>query len=172
MFFPINININNKTCLVVGAGNVAFKKIKTLLKFNADIKVIAPKQIKQIKTLSQKNKIKLYSRAFRPDDLQNACLVFSATNNKNLNKEISTLAKKKNIPANIVDQPGLCSFIMPAVIKRGDLVISISTSGKAPAFSKALRAALEKIITPNFKAIVDSLGRARARTKKETEKCQ
>jgi len=162
MYLPININLTNKTCLVVGAGNVALKKIELLLLFGAKIKVVAPIAAEKVRLLAKKNKITLISRNFKPADLKNIHLLISATSNRALNKKISVLSAKNNIPANIVDDPGLCSFIMPAVIKRGDLVISISTSGKAPAFSKALRAALEKIITPDFKNIVDSLGRARA----------
>lgn len=159
MFFPININLTNKTCLVVGAGNVAFKKITKLFRFGAKINVVAPQQIKEIKLLAKKNKITLYSRCFHAHDLKNIFLLILATNNKNLNKEISSLAKRKKILVNVVDDAKLCSFIMPAIIKRGDLVVSISTSAKAPEFSMILRKKLEEIITPEFEYLLNNFAK-------------
>lgn len=163
MYLPINISLKNITCLVVGAGGVAQRKIKTLLRFGAKIKVVAPRQTKTIKNLASRGKIKLLGRNFTFSDLKGAYLVIAATDDAKLNKAISRAAKKMNILVNVADQPRLCTFITPAVIKRGHLVISICTSGKAPAFSAGLRKILEKIITPEFKNIVNNLGKIRSK---------
>ncbi|MFH1454033.1 MAG: bifunctional precorrin-2 dehydrogenase/sirohydrochlorin ferrochelatase, partial [Armatimonadota bacterium] len=137
-YLPVNINLKNKNCLVAGAGKVALHKIKILLKFGADIKVVAPAQDKEVLRLFRNSKIKLIKRKFTASDLKNIHLVIAATSSRETNKKISELTRRKNILINVVDDAQLSSFIMPAIIKSGDLNIGISTSGKSPALSLAL----------------------------------
>lgn len=169
MYLPININIKNKNCLVVGAGNVALKKIQTLLSFGARVTVVAPEQADAVKKLANRKKIKLKNRKFKSCDLKNVHLIIAATDDRALNKKIFSLAQKTNTPINVVDNPGLCTFIMPSIIKRGNLIISVSTSGKVPALSVNLRKEIEKLISPEFKNIISKLEKIRKKAKQSPD---
>jgi precorrin-2 dehydrogenase/sirohydrochlorin ferrochelatase len=158
VFFPILINLQKFSCLVVGGGDVAHRKILTLQKFNADITVISPKVSESLIELSQKRKIKLIKRKYSKEYLKNFEIVFCATNNSHLNKIIHDDCMHEGILINVADEPALCDFILPANIKRGDLTISISSQGKAPFFAKAIREKLENIILPIYADIIDLAG--------------
>lgn len=169
-YYPLLLNLNNKNCLVVGAGDVAFRKIKLLLKCKANITVVAKKTNSDIRKLSRQKKIKLYERSFKKKDLWNAFLVICATNDKKINYKISSLAKEKNILINVVDSPELCNFIVPSTFTRGDLSISISTQGSSPGLSKKIRTELEKIFSKSYKDIINELGRLRKHIIKNIKK--
>lgn len=158
-YYPVNLDIEGKKALVVGGGEVAERKIKTLLNFGARVVAIAPSFTAGISRLA--GKIKLVRRKYKKSDIQGATLVIAATDNLLVNRKISNDAKQNKILVNVIDQPKLCSFIAPAVIKQGPLVVSISTSGETPAFAKALRLRLEKMITPKLGRKVTALGKRR-----------
>lgn len=160
MYYPINLNIEGKRCLVIGGGKVAFRKVKALLKTGAIVKVVSPQFIPQFRKL--KNLI-LVRRTFHIKDIQNIFLVIIATNDSKFNQKISELSKTKSILVNVVDAPKLCNFIVPSVIRRGDLTISISTAGYSPALSKEIREELEKIYPKYFGNFVRALHNARKR---------
>lgn len=154
VFFPILINLQEFPCLVVGGGDVAYRKILTLQKFNIDITVISPKVSESLSDLSQKRKIKLIKRKYSKEYLRDFKIVFCATNNSNLNKIIHDDCIQEGILINVADDPALCDFILPANIKRGDLTISISSQGKAPFYTKAIREKLENTILPIYSDII------------------
>lgn len=156
-YYPINLNIKGKKCLVTGGGKVAERKILSLLACEAEITVISPKITKQIKKLSSESKISLVKRNFRKGDLKGVSIVIAATNNSKTNQEILREANKKKLLVNVVDSPQLCNFTMPSLIRRGDLLLTISTSGKAPALSKKLRIMLEEVIGDEYELILDKL---------------
>lgn len=115
----------------------------------------------ELLNLPEKKDIKLIRRKYQSRDLQGIGLVIGATDDRGLNKKISREAKKRKILVNIVDDPGLCSFIVPSIIKRGPLVVAISTSAQAPALAKALRLKLEGDITPQLGRLTTELGKIR-----------
>lgn len=160
-YYPINFDVDNKECLVVGAGAVAERKCLSLLEFRAKVTVIAPQATSGIKKLAKSNKIKWLKRKYKTGDIKKSVLAVGATPDRSVNKKISKDAKERGALVNIVDDPELCSFIVPSKIRRGPLVVSISTSGCAPAMSKALRIKLERIITPKLGQKVEKLGRSR-----------
>ena len=121
----------------------------------------APEPTGGIARLAKSGKVKLARRKYRSSDLKEAALVIAATDDGEVNRRVALDAKKNKILVNVIDRPELCSFIAPSVIKRGPLVVSISTSGNAPAFSKALRLKLEKIVTPALGKLAGELGRIR-----------
>ena len=131
--------------LVVGGGKVALRKILNLIKFKAKVNVSAPKAHERIAQLAQIKKILLFKRKFLWQDLKNKDLVFCATNDSRLNQEISRGCRERSIWVNVVDRPALCSFIVPAIVKRGEVVFAVSTGGASPALAKFLRARLEKL---------------------------
>jgi len=143
-YYPINLDINNKNCLVVGGGNVGLRKVNTLLECGAVVKLVSLQLNEDLKQLESENIITVFNRNYISSDLDDIFLVICATDDEELNTRIANEANSRNILCNIVDRPLLCNFILPAIIQRGDLVISISTSGASPGFSKKLKEKLEK----------------------------
>ncbi len=145
-FLPIFVNIQNKKCLVVGAGKIAARKIDLLLQARADLHVVATEISHECAVFRDDGKIHYSQREFKEQDLDQVNLVIAATNNATLNKEISQLAKNRQIPVNVVDAPDLCSFIMPSIIDRSPVQIAISTGGSSPVLARTLRTKLETCI--------------------------
>jgi precorrin-2 dehydrogenase/sirohydrochlorin ferrochelatase len=142
-YYPIHLDIKNRNCLVVGGGAVGTRKVDTLLECGARVTVVSPKPTQQLTKLASEGAITLTRRAYRSADLDGTFLVIGATDDESLNQQISNDAALSNTLCNIADRPEVCNFILPAIIRRGDLVISISTSGKSPALAKQLRQKLE-----------------------------
>jgi precorrin-2 dehydrogenase/sirohydrochlorin ferrochelatase len=142
-YYPIHLDIKNRNCLVVGGGTVGTRKVNTLLECGARVTVVSPNPTQQLTKLASEGAITLTRRAYRSADLDGAFLVIGATDDENLNQQISNDAALTNTLCNIADRPEICNFILPSIIQRGDLVITISTSGKSPALAKQLRQKLE-----------------------------
>ncbi|MBW1866941.1 MAG: bifunctional precorrin-2 dehydrogenase/sirohydrochlorin ferrochelatase [Deltaproteobacteria bacterium] len=142
-YYPVNLDIKNRHCLVVGGGRVGFRKVKTLIKCGALVTVVSSDIGDELQLLSNNTGITIKQRPYRSTDLDNMFLVIGATDNEDLNRRISEDAAKVNMLCNIADRPKVCNFILPAIIQRGDLVLTVSTSGKSPAFAKKLKKNLE-----------------------------
>ena len=142
-YYPVHLDIKNRNCLVVGGGTVGTRKVDTLLECGARVTVVSPDPSPQLKKLASEGAITLTQRAYRSADLKGAFLVIGATDDENLNQQISKDAEISNTLCNIADRPEVCNFILPSIVRRGDLVITISTSGKSPALAKQMRQKLE-----------------------------
>ena len=138
-YYPVNLKLENKKCLVVGAGKVAERKVRRLLECEAPVIVISPKIGLGLKALAQKKKIIFKNRRIDLKDLKGAYLVIAATTDRRINSAISAYCRKKGILVNVVDSPKECNFILPSIIRRGALTISISTDGISPALAKKIR---------------------------------
>lgn len=138
-YYPANLAIGNKKCVVIGAGIVALRKVKRLLECGAHVLVIGERIIPQLRRLSEKKKIIFKNRRATLKDLEGSFLVVAATDDKKLNARVCAYCLKKNILVNVVDSPGECNFILPSVLRRGSLVISVSTDGISPALAKKIR---------------------------------
>ena len=169
-YFPLFVDISKKNVLVVGGGNVGTRKVKNLLSFTKNITIVSPRITKELEELVRENNLKWVKRRFRPIDLKEKDIVIVAVNDLKLQKRIYGLCKKKRILCNAVDSPDYCNFIFPSLIKRGNLVIGISTSGKVPALSRALREKLEECIPENIEEIMKKLEEIRSSEKKGTER--
>ncbi len=161
MYFPLMLNINKRRCLVVGGGRIAHRKVRTLLEYGARPLVVAPEVITYIESLAHQRHITLRKRRVRKSDLKNAALVFAATNDNVLNATISRWCEQMDIPVNVVDDPELCTFIMPAILRRGELQVSVSTGGNFPALAKTMRNNLSGVIEHDFGTFLDIVSRAR-----------
>ena len=142
-YYPVNLDIKNRQCLVVGGGRVGLRKVKTLITCGALVTVVGSKIGDELQSLSNSTGITIKQRPYRSTDLGNMFLVIGATDNEDVNRRISEDAEKVNMLCNIADRPKVCNFILPAIIQRGDLVMTVSTSGKSPAFAKKLKKNLE-----------------------------
>jgi len=159
--YPLFLDIAQKSCVVLGGGKVAERKTRMLLKFGAKVRVISPEVTNALQALAQKGKIHIAIRRYRATDLRSASLVFAATGDEGANNRIREDARRANIPVNVVDNPDLCDFIVPSIIKKGPVVIAISTSGVLPLLSKRLRQELEAIVTRDYVKYADTVGRFR-----------
>lgn len=160
-YYPVNLDINDRNCLVVGGGRVGERKVRTLLKCGAAVKVVSIDVTPGILSLSEENAIDLKQRPYRSSDIQNMFLVIGATDDETLNRKINADAESINALCNIADRPEICNFILPSIVERGDLVISISTSGKSPAFAKKLRKDLEKRFGTEHEIFLNLMGAIR-----------
>lgn len=172
-YYPICLDLKDKKCVVVGGGEVALRKVKSLLEAEAKVVIISPEIIFGIRELIDKNKITYLKQEYKSDDIaEDTFLIIAASNNKQLNAQIANEAKKLNLLVNVVDAPDLCNFIIPAILRRGDLIISISTSGKSPALAKKIKEDLQSIYGVEYEALVDLLGdlRQKVQAKYKNEK--
>jgi precorrin-2 dehydrogenase/sirohydrochlorin ferrochelatase len=142
-YYPVHLDIKNRNCLVVGGGAVGTRKVNTLLACGARVTVVSPDPAQQLKKMAAEGSITLKERAYRTVDLEDMFLVIGATDDEMLNRQISEEAEQIGILCNIADRPEACNFILPSVVQRGDLVITISTSGQSPALAKRVRRKLE-----------------------------
>jgi len=160
-YYPVNLDIQNRNCLVVGGGSVGTRKVTTLLNCSAQVTVVSPEATARLLEMAASGSIELKKRAFRPSDLDGMFLVVGATDNEDLNREIHKGAERLGLLCNIADRPEACNFILPSIVNRGDLIIAISTSGKSPAFAKKLRKELEKKFGKEYAAFLKLMGAIR-----------
>ncbi len=164
-FLPIFINIRDHNCLVVGGGKVAARKVDLLLHAGACITVVAPELDTELLEKLDQGIFTYRAETFIPSHLDNIALVIAATNNLLVNQKISDAAKKLCIPVNVVDNPDLCSFIMPSIIDRSPVLIAVSSSGKSPVLARLLRAHLETIIPEAYGRLATYAANFRERVK-------
>jgi len=161
MFYPAFIDLANRPVLVVGGGSVAERKVETLLEAEARVTVVSPEVTKQLEDHASSKRITLQRRAFLASDIDGVTLVISATDDEAAQAEIAKIAESKSILVNTVDKPELCSFIVPAILRRGDVTVAISTSGKSPSLAAELRLRLDRVLTEEIARTASVLGKVR-----------
>jgi len=159
--FPIFVKMEGRRCLVAGAGPVAEGKIEGLLASGASIHVVAPQATQKIREWAQDGKLKWSARPFAREDLSGVFLVIAATGSQSVHDEIYAEANHREVLCNAVDEPERCDFYYPAVVRRGELQIAISTGGASPALAQRLRKELEEQFGPEWEKWVAQLGRTR-----------
>lgn len=162
-YYPVNLDIQNRPCLVVGGGGVGRRKVRGLLKSGARVTVASPAVHPELAEMAGAGIIVWHQRPYRCADLDGMFLVIGATDDEDLNHRISRDAAERNMLCNIADRPAVCNFILPAVIQRGDLVITVSTSGRSPAFAKKLRRDLEDRFGEEYAEFLNLMGAIRAK---------
>ncbi len=160
-YYPVNLAVKEKPCLVVGGGQVAERKVKGLLDCGAQLFVVSPKATEYIQNLASNGLVDLALRHYKPADLDGKFLVIGATDDENTNQHVSRDASRQGILCNIADRPDACSFVLPAVVRQGDLVIAVSTSNQSPAVAKRIRKSLEKEFGPEYAVLIALMGAIR-----------
>ena len=155
------VKLGGRPVLVVGAGHVAEAKIGGLLKTGARIRVVTLQATEQVREWGRSGRIALEERAFSIADLDGAFLVVVATSSNTVNELVFGEAQRRGVLCNVVDVPEQCDFFYPAVVRRGDLQIAISTSGQSPSLAQRLRQQLERQFGPGYAAWVAELGETR-----------
>ncbi len=161
--YPIYLKLEGQECLVVGGGAVAGRKIGGLLDCGASVTVVSPELAPELKKAAARGDFCYNERGFRAGDLRGKSLVIAATDDPGLNACIAQSCQKRDIPVNVVDNPGLSDFFVPSVVRRGPLCISISTGGGSPMLARRIREDLERQFGPAFEEIAALLGEMRQR---------
>lgn len=171
MYYPVMLNLSGRLVVIIGGGTVAARKVRELIESGAIVHIISPEINEEIDRLITENRktISFSQRTYKKGDLLGAALVYSTTDNPEVNKNVYGEAEEHNIFINAVDDPENCSFIVPSVIRRGDLVVAVSTSGNSPAMAARLRRELEKNIPSSIEATLAKLKEIRSLLREDTD---
>ncbi len=164
--FPMFVKLEDRSVLVVGAGAVGQSKIEGLLRTGADVRVVSLTSTIAVQEWARNGLIDLREREFQPGDLDDVLLAVIATSSAQLNRLIFKLSRERGILCNVVDVPDLCHFYYPAVVRRGDLQIAVSTAGQSPFLAQKIREQLEKQYGPHYAEWVQELGETRSQVLK------
>lgn len=160
--YPVFLDLAGTSCLVVGGGRIALRKVIALLRAEACVTVIAQQFCKRFSSVA--SCITMHRRSYDVTDVSpDYRVIIGATNDQSVNKSIAEQAAKHRILYNIVDQPELCSFIVPAVVRRGEISVAVATSGAAPRLSKYLKTVIARAVGPEWKPLVTYLADVRIR---------
>jgi uroporphyrin-III C-methyltransferase/precorrin-2 dehydrogenase/sirohydrochlorin ferrochelatase len=162
---PIFMNINQRLCVVIGAGEVAARKVTMLLRAQASVTVYAPEICPTLADLVEAGRIRYEQARFADQQLSGACLVIAATNDLQVNTAVSLTAQANNIPVNVVDAPALCTFTMASIVERSPIVIAISSEGNAPVLARYLRSKIETMLPAGYGRIAAIAGEFRDKVK-------
>ena len=143
-YYPMFLDISGKRCVVVGGGQVALRKVNMLLEHGADVEVISLDFCSELSDLADSGEIRILHRNYQAGDLKDALIVIASTSDENTNMEIARDARSNVSLVNVVDDPEKSDFIVPSYLRRGDVTIAISTSGRSPALARKIRTKLEK----------------------------
>lgn len=161
--YMVALDLENKTCLVVGGGPVAERKVKVLLDCGSRIKVVSPQLTDTLNRLAISGNISYKQGEYEASDLAEAFIVIAATGHDEVNRRVAEDCARRNLLVNVVDDPARANFFVPATLRRGSLQIAISTDGKSPLLARRIREELEERIPANFGDFVDFLGNLRIR---------
>ena len=167
--FPLYVELENRCCLVVGGGTVAYRKIKQLMEFGAVVKVVTREATDQICKLFEEDKIELHLREFQSEDVDGMTIVVVATDDSQLNKNVSCLCREKGIPVNVVDKRELCTFFFSSIIKQEQLVVSISTGGASPLIAAELKEKIKDEISEDYVKATVVMGKYREYIREKVE---
>ncbi|MDP2916392.1 MAG: bifunctional precorrin-2 dehydrogenase/sirohydrochlorin ferrochelatase [Dehalococcoidia bacterium] len=165
-YLPLFLNIAGKRCVVVGGGRVALRKVRMLLDFGAKVTVVSPELCLEISELAEGGKIGAVKRVYSAGDLKGAFVAVAATGSGKTNQEVAEEARRLGVLVNVVDAPGLSDFIVPSYLRRGDVVIAVSTGGRSPALARKIRTALEQGFGDEYAELASLVGEVRAEVRR------
>jgi siroheme synthase-like protein len=178
-YYPIFLDLKSRPCLVVGGGTIALRKAEGLLLCGAKVHVVSPVIVPDLREMESVEAVTSFRknaepgfdpaaqpvhpvtfevRPYEPGDTRGYTLVIAATNDRAVNAQVFEEARELGIPVNVVDDPPLCGFILPSIIRRGSVTIAFSTAGRSPALAKRLREYLERAVGPEYGELADLLG--------------
>ncbi len=149
-YYPIFADLAGRRCVVVGGGLIAERKVSTLVSYGALVTVVSPSLTRRLAASARQGRIRHVARRFRTADLRGAWLAYAATDDQAVNEAVSKAGAARRIFTNVVDQPALCSFIAPAILRRDLLTIAVSTGGASPSVAKKVRDELRRSVAPSY----------------------
>ena len=167
-YYPLYLEMNRRRCLVVGGGAVAERKIASLLEAGAKVTVISPDVTEAVARWSKNNSIQFLARRYQRGDVKGHELVFVATNDGSVNAQVHQDGKNQGVWVNAADDPEHCDFILPSVLRRGDLTVAISSGGNSPALARTIREELEIYFTQEYEQLAGLAAEARVELQKRS----
>jgi precorrin-2 dehydrogenase/sirohydrochlorin ferrochelatase len=156
-YFLACLDLRGRDCLVVGGGRVATEKVHGLLECEAAVTVVAPEIDAELRTAG----VRLHARPFTSSDVVGRFLVVAATSDRRVNSAVSSAAERRHTLCNVADDPELCNFILPAVIRRGPIAVGVSTGGASPALAQRIRDDVDKLLGPEHAELAERLAALR-----------
>lgn len=166
-YYPIFLNIRDRKCMVIGGGQVALRKVKSLLECGAEVKLISPSLCPELDTLAESRTIGVIRKSYQAGDLQGAFIVIAATDSSDINSEIAKECHNIGVWVNVVDNAEESDFILPSSLHRGSLTIAVATSGRSPALSRKIRMLLEREFDEEYASMVLLIEEVRAKIKRQ-----
>jgi len=152
-YFPLNLQLEGRACLVVGGGSVALRKVQNLLDFGGTVKVVAPDFCPEIEILGEQGRVELVRRAYAPGEAARHDLVIAAVDDRAVNQCVFDDCRAASVLVNVVDDPARCDFILSGTVRRGPLVVSVGTQGTAPFFARWVRQQLEAMLPAHWEDV-------------------
>ncbi len=162
-YFAAFLDLRGRRCLVVGGGPVAERKVRGLLECGARLRLVSPTLTPGLAPLVAARRVEHHARRFRPGDVRGCAVAVAATGRGAVDRAVAAAARRARVLVNAVDRPAACDFILPSVLRRGQLQIAVSTGGRSPALAREIRRRLEALFGPEYAALVERAGRARRR---------
>ena len=159
--YPVVLDLGGRPVLVVGGGAVAERKVEGLRAACASITVVSPRVSARLAKMAEDGDIRVRRRAYRRSDLRGVAIVFAATDDRNLNAAVAADARRRRIWVNAADDPDHCDFILPSVLRRGSLLVSVTTGGRSPALARIVREELERLLGSDYALLTDLAGDVR-----------
>ena len=160
-YYPVFLDIAGKPAVVIGGGQVALRKVEGLLDAGAHVTVISPALHPDLEALVAAGRVRHIAREYSPGDLEGCLLAFVGTDDRSVNAAVAREGKQRGVWVNAVDDPANCDFIMPGIVRRGDIVLAVSTSGGSPAMARKLREDLEEFLTEEYILMLDLAAQVR-----------
>ena len=165
-YYPIFLDVEDRSVVIIGGGNVCARKAETMLKYGAKVTVVAPDFHPDIEQYAADKKINAKKKTYDESDLDGASIVIASTDDERINEQIARDCRRRKIPVNVVDVTPLCEFIVPAIVEAGSVQLAVSTGGKSPALARTLKEDLKKFVGPEYAEVNDALGSLREAAKK------
>ena len=166
-YYPVFLNVDGKKCVVVGGGQVAWRKVRVLLEHGADIEVISPDLCPELAKLAESGEIHALTREYQAGDLKNAFVAIAATDDNEINQRVVVEARRRAVLVNVVDDAENSDFIVPSFLRRGDITIAVSTNGKSPALARKIRSRLEKEMGDEYASLASLVSEVRGEVKQQ-----
>jgi precorrin-2 dehydrogenase/sirohydrochlorin ferrochelatase len=160
-YYPVSLRVAGRRCVVIGGGQVAERKAGSLLAADARVVVVSPSLSGGLAALAARGDIEHVARPYRTGDLAGALLAYAATDDETLHARIAAEAEAAGVLLNVVDRPRWCGFIVPSILRRGDLTVAVSTAGGSPALARRARQEIEGTLGPEYERALDVLSRLR-----------
>ncbi len=166
-YYPLFLNIKGSKCVVIGGGEVAERKVRALLEHEAAVTVISARACRGLAQLAERRAIELLRRDYRYGDLEDALIAIAATDDPETNSKIAGEGRQRKVLTNVVDDPEQSDFIVPSLLRRGDISIAVSTGGKSPALSRKIRTELERYFPEEYASLALLISEVRQELKKD-----
>ena len=161
-YYPVFLDIAGKPVVVIGGGGVALRKVEGLLEAGAQVTVVSPELHPELRRLVEEGRVRHQPRQYRRGDLEGCALAFVASDDRSVNANVAREGKERRVWVNAVDDPANCDFIMPGIVRRGDLIVAVSTSAGSPAMARKMREELEAFLTEDYVLLLELAAEVRA----------